>query len=136
VRARRTLSAMLLLGAGAAALGCAPATVRSGLPPATAAPRHYDKWHAAFLFGALEASGPYDLGRLCPDGWSEISVGHDPFTVLAGAVTLFIYSPARVSVVCAAKASADPPRVGDGPASSSAEGRGSSSPAPPAPESF
>jgi len=116
--------ALLALCLGGAQVGCAPTTVRSGLPPANAASEHHEKWHAAFLFGALEASGPYALARLCPEGWSEISVGPDPFTLLAGALTLFVYAPTRVTVICAAR--------GEKPA----EGRAASSPSPPSLESF
>jgi hypothetical protein len=43
----------------------------------------------------------YDLRQACPQGWAEIRVEPDPFTLLAGVVTLFIYSPSRVTVVCA-----------------------------------
>jgi len=121
VRAASRVTALALCLAGAPS-GCTPATVRSGLPPADAATDHHEKWHAAFLFGALEASGPYALGRLCPEGWAEISVGPDPFTLLAGALTLFVYAPTRVTVVCAARPE------------KSAHGQRASSPAPPEPE--
>jgi hypothetical protein len=99
---RAAALALLAPGLYALAVGCAPTTVRSGLPPARVASQHHERWHAAFLFGALEASGPYPLARLCPEGWSEIQVGPDPFTLLAGALTLFLYSPTRVTIVCAA----------------------------------
>lgn len=97
---------------------------------------HHERWHATFLFGAIEARTPYALTRLCPDGWAEVSVGPDPFTVIAGALTLFIYAPTRVTVICAAKSAAEPPSAGGSAAPASAESQRSSVPAPPPPESF
>jgi len=65
------------------------------------------------LFGLVEASGPYDLERICPEGWSEVTLQPDAFTALAGLVTLFIYSPSRVTIVCAAPGvQGAPPRTG------------------------
>ena len=84
-----------------ATLGCATTTLRSGEPPGRAATGLDEKWHAAFLFGTIRGIERYDLARACPNGWAEIRVEPDPFTLLAGAVTLFIYSPSRVTVVCA-----------------------------------
>ena len=83
--------------------GCATTTLRSGLPPGDSPPSYTEKWHAAFLFGSIEASGPYDLDRICPTGWAEVSVEPDVFTAVAGAITLFIYSPSRVTIVCAVR---------------------------------
>lgn len=84
-----------------ASLGCATTTLRSGEPPGKTAAGLNEKWHAAFLFGAIRGIDRYELGQACPHGWAEIRVEPDPFTLLAGAVTLFIYSPSRVTVVCA-----------------------------------
>jgi hypothetical protein len=98
-------SPALALFFGCLACGCAATTVYSGLPPDTS-PKHFDlRWHPAFLFGTIDGAEPYDLARVCPGGWSEIILEPDPFTVLAGVLTLFIYSPTRMSVVCAAPSS-------------------------------
>jgi hypothetical protein len=94
--------------------GCAHTTLRSGLPPGDSPRAYTDKWHAAFLFGLVEASGPYDLDGICPSGWSEVTLEPDPFTALAGLVTLFIYSPSRVTIVCAAESGTAPTRAGYG----------------------
>jgi hypothetical protein len=91
----RTIAAALL------ACSCASTTLRSGLPPGDSPEAYTERWHTAFLFGLVEASGPYALDRICPEGWSEISVEPDPFTALAGVFTLFVYSPSRVTIVCA-----------------------------------
>jgi hypothetical protein len=82
-------------------LGCATTTVRSGEPPGKTAAGFDERWHPGFLFGTVRSVEGYDLARACPHGWAEIRIAPDPFTLLAGVVTLFIYSPSRVTVVCA-----------------------------------
>jgi hypothetical protein len=83
------------------ATGCATTTLRSGEPPGKTAPGYDERWQANFLFGTVPSRRAGELGRLCPKGWAEIRVEADPFTILAGAFTLFMYSPSRVTVVCA-----------------------------------
>ncbi len=82
-------------------LGCATTTLRSGEPPGKTASGYDERWHPGFLFGTVRGVSRYDLKQACPNGWAEIRVEPDPFTLLAGVVTLFIYSPSRVTVVCA-----------------------------------
>lgn len=91
----------LSLLAGLVLLGCATTTLRSGEPPGKTATGFDERWHPGFLFGTVRGVERYDLSRACPQGWAEIRIEADPFTVLAGAVTLFIYAPSRVTVVCA-----------------------------------
>ncbi|HYJ10353.1 MAG TPA: hypothetical protein VEX18_15120 [Polyangiaceae bacterium] len=93
--------AALTAALAVATLSCATTTLRSGEPPGRTAAGLDERWHTGFLFGAIRGMDRYDLGRACPHGWAEIRVEPDPFTLLAGAVTLFIYSPSRVTVVCA-----------------------------------
>lgn len=81
--------------------GCASSTLRSGEPPGKTAAGFDEKWHAAFVFGTIRGLERLPLSRACPHGWAEIRVEPDPFTLLAGVVTLFLYSPSRVTVVCA-----------------------------------
>ena len=88
--------------------GCATTTLRSGKPPGHTAPGLNQAWHAAFVFGTIEGIRSYDLERLCPGGWAEVRVEPDPLTLLAGASTLFMYSPSRVTVVCALRPGDDP----------------------------
>jgi hypothetical protein len=91
-----------LLGCAALlASGCATSTLRSGEPPGRTAPGYDERWQPGLLFGTVPSRRPHDLQRLCPKGWAEIRVAADPFTILAGAITLFVYSPSRVTVVCA-----------------------------------
>ena len=82
-------------------VGCATTTVRSGRPPRDVPSGYEERWHSAFLWGAVPGGAPYDLAQICPHGWSQVILARDPFTLLAGLVTLFIYSPARVTIVCA-----------------------------------
>jgi hypothetical protein len=81
--------------------GCATTTLRSGEPPGKTAPGYDEHWQSGFVFGTVPSARARELGQLCPKGWAEIRVAADPFTILAGAVTLFMYSPSRVTVVCA-----------------------------------
>lgn len=94
----RALMIVLALPIGS---GCAASTLRSGEPPGRTAAGFDERWYPGFLFGTVHVIEPYDLSRACPHGWAEIRVEPDPFTLLAGAATLFIYSPSRVTVVCA-----------------------------------
>jgi hypothetical protein len=93
----QALSLLLSLSA----CGCASSTLRSGEPPGKTAAGLNEKWHAAFLFGTMRGLERYDLAQACPQGWAEIRIEPDPFTIAASAITLFIYSPSRVTVVCA-----------------------------------
>jgi hypothetical protein len=90
-----------LLPALIACTGCAATTVRSGRPPKDLAPGYDERWHSAFLAGVVPAGPPYDLAQICPNGWSQVTVARDPFTLLTSVLTLFIYSPSRVTIVCA-----------------------------------
>jgi hypothetical protein len=91
----------LALIAALLSVGCATTTVRSGRAPGRAAAGYEERWHPGFLFGTVRGQGHYELSRACPNGWAEIRIAADPFTVLASMVTLFVYSPSRVTVVCA-----------------------------------
>lgn len=96
--------------------GCAATTVNSGRPPQDVAPGYEERWHSAFFWGLVPAGTPYELGAICPNGWSQVTVARDPFTLLAGMLTLFVYSPSRITIVCAMKAGpALPPPSGYAP---------------------
>jgi hypothetical protein len=105
----RAHSAALCLALASA--GCAATTVRSGRPPGNAAKGFDERWHPAFLFGTIPGSEPYDLTRICPEGWSQVTVTRDPFTLLSGLITLFIYSPSRVTIVCSVPGTSQLPPV-------------------------
>ena len=96
MRARTLVGLLLALALN----GCAATTVRSGLPPGNTARGFDERWQPAFLFGVVPGTEPYDLARICPQGWAQVTINRDPFTLLAGLITLFIYSPSRVTIVC------------------------------------
>jgi hypothetical protein len=104
-RSHHRLSARAFIGLGAAlsSVSCAGVTVRSGKAPGQTAPAYEERWHSTFLYGALAGERPYDLSQICSAGWAEIHVYPDAFTSLVGLVTLFIYSPSRITIVCAAE---------------------------------
>jgi hypothetical protein len=92
---------LVLIGALASA-GCFTTTVRSGQPPAEAPAGWQQRWHSGWLLGAIEASGPHDLAEACPHGWSQIDTSTDPSQALITLLTLGVYAPQTVTVVCAA----------------------------------
>jgi hypothetical protein len=117
----------LLLIAALAGTGCIETHLYSGLPPGDP-PRGYEnRWHVSYLFGTTEGSVPYDLHRLCPSGWSEITVTPDFFTSIAGLMTLYLYTPNRVTIVCARRIALAQPPAAATPSS------GPPSPGPPTP---
>jgi hypothetical protein len=88
--------------------GCFRTTIRSGRPTGESPPGWRERWHAGWLAGAVEASGPHDLSAICPGGWAEIDSETDPSQALITLSTLGIYAPQTVTVVCAAE-SDEPP---------------------------
>ena len=80
--------------------GCTATILHSGLPPGDPPVGYENRWHHSYLFGTTDG-GPYDLRQLCPDGWSEIGITPDFFTTVVGAATLFLYTPNRLTIVCA-----------------------------------
>lgn len=96
---RGVRSALLVCLLGAA--GCASTTLRSGKPPGEVAANYDERWHPAFLFGLVALRERYDLSQICSQGWAEVRVHPDAFTALAGLLTLFVYSPSRLTIVCA-----------------------------------
>jgi hypothetical protein len=54
------------------------------------------------ILGIAELSGPYDLQKVCPQGWSEIHTETDLAAGFVTFVTGSIYTPQRVTIRCAA----------------------------------
>ena len=93
----------LVIAALLALAGCWRTTIRNGGTPVGQTPIDYDyKWHNGVIYGIAELSGPYDLSKVCPQGWSEIHTETDFLAGLVTVVTLNIYTPQRVTVRCAA----------------------------------
>jgi hypothetical protein len=95
MKGRFLLVALLLLGTG-----CYRTTVRSGLPPGTAAENYENRWHSGWLLGAVQSSGPHKLAELCPDGWAEVHTRGNFVTGLITLATSGIYAPHQITVVC------------------------------------
>jgi hypothetical protein len=81
--------------------GCYTTTVSSGRPAAPARIEYDEKWHSGVVYGIAELSGPHDLEKICPDGWSEITTETSFLNGFVDAVTYGIYSPQNVTVRCA-----------------------------------
>jgi hypothetical protein len=87
--------------AGLLLSGCYTTTISSGKPAAKAAIKYDAKWHHGLVWGMAELSGPQDLQRVCPDGWSEIETETSFVNGFVEAVTSGIYAPQTVTVRCA-----------------------------------
>lgn len=83
------------------ALGCAETRLYSGHPPGDTAAGYDARFHDAYLFGTTDGEEPYELDRICPNGWAEILIAPDFFTAVLSATTLFLYTPNRLTIVCA-----------------------------------
>lgn len=82
--------------------GCYTTTLRSGLPPAPAPTVEYDeKWHSGIVVGIAELSGPYKLTEICPYGWAEITTETSFVNGFVDLVTMGLYNPQTVTVICA-----------------------------------
>jgi hypothetical protein len=53
------------------------------------------------LGGSQEASGPYDLKGLCPNGWAEIHTKTSFGNGLIEIMTFRLYNPQTIEVKCA-----------------------------------
>jgi hypothetical protein len=89
-------SALLLLGSG-----CMRTTVRTGSMPGDAAWTRNAAWHHAFFLGQLRTR-PIAPTQDCPQGWSQIDMELDPLQTAIALLTIGIYTPSTVTVVCRA----------------------------------
>ena len=82
--------------------GCYTTTLRNGSHAAAPAKIDYDeKWHSGLIYGIVELSGPYDLSKICPNGWAEIKTETSFLNGLVQSVTNGWYNPQSVTVRCA-----------------------------------
>jgi hypothetical protein len=95
----RPLASLVLLSLALG--GCVETHLYSGLPPGHPPDDYRWRWHVSYFFGTTDGSSPYDLDRICPGGWSEIHLAADFFTGVAQTMTLFLYTPNRLTIVCA-----------------------------------
>ena len=81
--------------------GCYTTTVSSGKPAAKANIEYDEKWHSGVVVGIAELSGPHNLEKICPHGWSEIKTETSFVNGFVDAVTSGIYNPQTITVRCA-----------------------------------
>ena len=83
--------------------GCWRMTVKNGNPVGQTPLDYDERWHSNAIYGLVEISGPYDLSKVCPRGWSVIHT-ETPFVQgLVQFLTLNLYNPQGVTVRCAAR---------------------------------
>jgi hypothetical protein len=82
--------------------GCYTTTLQSGLAPAAPTIEYDGKWHSGVVLGIAELSGPYDLQKVCPQGWAEIKTETSFVNGIVELVTTGIYSPQTVTIRCSA----------------------------------
>ncbi|HMJ12713.1 MAG TPA: hypothetical protein VK524_14930 [Polyangiaceae bacterium] len=98
---------LLLVATTVALSGCYSTTIRSGKAAGETPMESDDRWHSGFVGGTQEASGPYDLEKICPNGWSEIETKTSFANGFVDIVTAGIYNPQTVKVTCAAEDSGE-----------------------------
>ena len=81
--------------------GCYTTTVSSGKPAAKAGIEYDEKWHHGVVLGMAELSGPHNLEKIVPDGWSEITTETSFLNGFVDAVTSGVYNPQSITVRCA-----------------------------------
>ena len=97
---RFTLAAVI---ASTALAGCYTTTIHSGKPAERPGIEYDERWHHGLVWGIAELSGPYDLQRICPNGWSVIKTETSFVNGVVQAVTSGIYSPQTITVQCAGR---------------------------------
>jgi hypothetical protein len=85
------------------ATGCFRTTIKNGLQMDYAPIEYDNKWHSGLVYGIAELSGPYDLSKVCPQGWAAIHTETSFLNGLVQALTAQIYSPQSITVTCAAR---------------------------------
>lgn len=97
----RTLG-LAVTAAGAALLmsasGCAKATF---INPAVAPGESHEEWTDFFL-GGLIGNEEFDVREFCPGEAAKVATGGNFLTGLVSVVTVFIYTPRKVYITCAA----------------------------------
>lgn len=82
--------------------GCYTTTLRSGLTASPATVAFDDRWHHGLFWGLAELSGPYDLKKICPQGWAEVETETSFINGLLHYLTSGVYASQTISVRCAA----------------------------------
>lgn len=88
--------------------GCVRTTIRSGQAPGSVATNWHERWHHAYLLGLHERPGPVVLDEACPYGWAEVDTSIDPMQAVIAIVTLGVYTPSTITVICSDSKFLDP----------------------------
>jgi hypothetical protein len=104
-----------LVVSSALVFACAPTTLRSGFPAGRTAPGYDGKWHSSFVFGLVDGGERYDLAQICPKGWSEVRADMSFVQGVILVLSVFVYAPSRVTIVCANTGDGPPAPEGAGP---------------------
>jgi hypothetical protein len=99
---QKTLRILLGIAFALHQSSCLRTTLRSGKLPGDAAYAWEHRWHHAFFLGQFEGSRPIAPERICPQGWAQIDSELDPLQTAIALITLGIYTPSTVSVICEA----------------------------------
>lgn len=99
IRTMCTVGACLML------TGCYHQVFNTGLTPATTGVTK--SWHPTYFFGLVEAA-PIDVRSTCPSGVALVSTRMTFPNGLVGGLTLGIFTPHEVKVVCASRTAALP----------------------------
>jgi len=104
---------LVALAAAVALAGCYTIRYERRAAPEAGAPR--EQWHHGLVGGLIDASGPLDLDRACPDGFARVENEVTFFNWVGQFLTGFgglwvlnanLWAPSTVRVVCAQPAGA------------------------------
>lgn len=109
---RQSASCAAIALMGCVVAGCYSTTIRSGRLPDHRPAIYMDgieaatfdaRWHSGFINGIVEVGGNYNMERICPQGWAEITTQQDFLNSLLAIVTFGVYSPQSITIRCAAQ---------------------------------
>ena len=91
---------------------CFTTTLRSGMPANAPTVENDRRWHHGLIWGIAELSGPYDLKKLCPNGWAEVTTETSFLNGLITSITSSVYTPQTVTIRCSGE-DAEPEAEGE-----------------------
>jgi hypothetical protein len=102
-KSRYTLPVLAAASLLVVSTGCYHAVVETGLEPAATA--YHEKWEASWFIGLVPAR--VEATNLCGGPWARVETQQSFLNGLVSFLTLGIYSPHEVKVVCAAQSIED-----------------------------
>jgi hypothetical protein len=94
----RAFLLIAILGGLLDTTGCQPVRYRTTLPPSAETHAHDEHF---FIFGLL-GRATVEVWKTCPQGVSAVTVQHSFLNVMAGILSVGLYTPSNVEIVCAA----------------------------------